>query len=266
MSGGGAMYGMLNDCTLVGNSAAVSGGGAGDGYVNNCILYYNAAPSQDNYVLDGEAYGILNYCCIPDMPDGADGGGNITNAPTFVNWTNSDFHLQSNSPCINAGIDIYVHSTNDLDGNTRIVGGTVDIGAYEYQTPVSMISYQWLEQYGLPITTNIDTSDLDGTGFDVYQDWIASLNPTNPASVLAMLPPSAANNSSGITVTWQSVSGVFYNVERATDLTDPSSFIIIQYNVTGQAGTTSYTDGNATDNGPYFYRVSVAPPGSVSSD
>jgi len=78
---------------------------------------------------------------------------------------------------------------NDLDGNPRIVGGTVDVGAYEYQTPVSKISYAWLQQYGLPITTNIDTEDLDGAGFSVYQDWIAGLNPTNALSVLAMLPP-----------------------------------------------------------------------------
>jgi hypothetical protein len=39
--------------------------------------------------------------------------------------------LQANSPCINAGNNGYVVSATDLDGNPRIVGGTVDVGAYE---------------------------------------------------------------------------------------------------------------------------------------
>ena len=74
----------------------------------------------------------------------------------FLDSANGNFHLQSNSPCINSGNNGFVTSATDLDGNPRIVGGTVDIGAYEYQTPVSKISYAWLQQYGLPITTNID--------------------------------------------------------------------------------------------------------------
>jgi hypothetical protein len=73
--------------------------------------------------------------------------------------------------------------------NLRIVGGTVDIGAYEYQTPVNQISCAWLEQNGLPIDTNTDTADPDQDGRNHYQEWIAGTNPTNALSVLAMLPP-----------------------------------------------------------------------------
>ena len=81
------------------------------------------------------------------------GVGNITEDPAFVDYSNGNLQLQSNSPCINSGNNAYVVGSTDLDGNPRIVGGTVDIGAYEYQTPASKISYAWLQQYGLPINT-----------------------------------------------------------------------------------------------------------------
>jgi len=52
---------------------------------------------------------------------------NITTDPTFV--SSSDFHLQSTSPCINAGIDVGL--TEDFDG--QAVDDPPEIGAYEYQ-------------------------------------------------------------------------------------------------------------------------------------
>ncbi|HEV2454687.1 MAG TPA: hypothetical protein VGY98_10515 [Verrucomicrobiae bacterium] len=138
--------------------------------------------------------------------------------------------------------------------------GTVDIGAYEYQSPTSVISYAYLQQYGLPTDGSIDFTNLDGTPFNVYQDWIAGLNPTNPASILAMLTPVATNTTSGVTVTWQSVSGIPYFLQRSTNLTSQPPFSTIQSNITGQSIKTSYTDTSATNNIPYFYRVGVVAP------
>jgi hypothetical protein len=51
--------------------------------------------------------------------------------PKFVNPTAGNFHLQSNSPAINAGVTI-TNVTDDFDGISRPQGGAYDIGAYEY--------------------------------------------------------------------------------------------------------------------------------------
>jgi hypothetical protein len=248
--GGGAGFSTLTNCTLVGNSA-MWGGGAGDSALQNCILYYNV--SGGNFSDDN-----LSYCCTTPLPPGPPGGaGNITNDPAFVNPAGGDFHLQSNSPCINSGNNACVTTSTDLDGNPRIVGGTVDIGAYEYQTPTSVISYAWLQQYGLPTDGSVDYADLDGTAFNVYQDWIAGLNPTNPASVLALLMPVSTNNPAGLVVSWQSVSNRTYFLQSSTNLGAQPAFQTVATNIAGQAPTTSYTDTNAVGSGPYFYRVGV---------
>lgn len=49
--------------------------------------------------------------------------------PLFLDWPNDDFHLQSNSPAIDAGVDVSI--TTDLDGDPRPIG-LPDIGMDEY--------------------------------------------------------------------------------------------------------------------------------------
>lgn len=131
--GGGTSHSALNNCTVVNNS----GEGAYYGTLNNCIVYYN---NPDNYFNSHFYFNtVLNFCCTTPDPGDA---GDITNEPVFVNFVGGDFHLQSNSPCVNTGNNGYVMvATNDLEGNPRIVGGTVDIGAYENQTSGSGIPY-----------------------------------------------------------------------------------------------------------------------------
>jgi len=251
----GAVVGSaLTNCTLVGNIGAgiyigEGGGGADYSTLNNCIIYYNSLPAQPDYNDN-----TLTYCCT--MPDPG-GVGNITNAPLIVNWVGGDFHLQSNSPCINAGNNACVAATTDLDGNPRIKGGTVDMGAYEYQTPTSVISYAWLQQYGLPTDGTADDADSDGDGLNNWQEWVAGTDPTNPSSLLKLLTPTSANSPAGFVVTWQSVNDRNYFVQRGGSLAGLPASPVIQSNIVGQAGTTSYTDTAATNGGPYFYRVGI---------
>jgi|SRR5450756_654078 len=243
--GGGDSAGVsdsyVTNCTIVGQ---ILGAGSSASSLRNCIVYYNRIPS----VPSSDAV----CCCLQTSVPGA---GNFTNPPLFINVTN-DFHLQSSSPCINSGNNAFVVATNDLDGGPRIQGGTVDIGAYAYQTPSSTLSYAWAEQYGLALDGTVDFLDLDGTGMNNWQKSVAGLNPTNPASVLTMSSV-VTNGTGGLKVSWKSVNTRAYFIQRATDFSAPFPFSTLQSNLLGQPASTSFTDTTATNDGPYFYRVGV---------
>jgi hypothetical protein len=140
----------------------------------------------------------------------------------------------------------------DLDGQPRITGGRVDMGAYEYH-PLDAF-HAWLGQYGLPTYGAADYADSDGDGLNNWQEWIAGTNPTNAASALWMLTPT--NAAPGVTVVWTSVTNRNYSLEYSTDLTTPAGFSVLRSNLAGLPGTTSFTDTNVATS-PRFYRVRV---------
>ena len=62
---------------------------------------------------------------------------NLTTDPLFVNAATADFHLQSGSSAINAGISTSPTVTTDFDGTARPQGANYDIGAFEFSgTPL----------------------------------------------------------------------------------------------------------------------------------
>ena len=243
--GGGAYNCMLNNSTLSGNSASSSnsysyyskvalGGGAYNCTLNNCTLVCNwanaAADFPGSLASGGGAYDCgLNNCisfgnyvygfgCEDCYSPGLLFGNNWFGDPLFVGGS---LRLQSNSPCINAGDNSYVTNATDLDGNPRIVGGTVDIGAYEFQSPASMISYAWLQKYVLPINTSTDTADPDGDGVNNYREWLAHSDPTNPFSFppLLTLIPYGAN----VVLTWPT-NALGFTLQSTTNLVSPAGW------------------------------------------
>ncbi len=248
--GGGGYGGSYYSSTIAANSATTDGGGVYGGsgaWLYNSIAYSNSAPIGPDLSL-----AKMEYCCTtPPVFDTS----NITNPPAFINPAIGDFRLQSNSPCINAGNNSFVTNSIDLDGNPRIVGGSVDMGAYEYQTPGSMLSYAWAQQYGLPTDGTADNADTDGDGMNNYAEWKARTSPTNSLSLLQLASPVFTHSPDGIVVTWQSVVNVIYDLQRSSDLA--GGFSSLQSGIAGLSDFTSFTDTTATNGGPYFYRVGV---------
>lgn len=226
--------------------------------LNNCIAYFNSAADP----LTANCHGIatapvfLDYCCTTPLP--AQGLGNIEADPRFVDRAAGNLRLAADSPCINAGHNAYAPSPTDADGNPRVVSGTVDIGAYEYPGPGSTISYAWLQQYGLPTDSSADDADADTDGLSAYQEWRCQTDPTDAGSVLRL--PSAAPAGTDVLVSWPSVAGVSYFLERSTDLGASPPFTLVATNLLVRTGTNTFTDFNAGALGNVYYRLGVSPP------
>ena len=96
-----------------------------------CDASYNSTPpvftNNDAYSRSGS--GLLGTCSSETGQN-----GNISLDPVFVNPSKGNYQLQSGSPAINAGTNSAPNlPAKDLAGKARTVGGTVDIGAYEFQ-------------------------------------------------------------------------------------------------------------------------------------
>jgi hypothetical protein len=127
-------------------------------------IFMNGRFGEDDARADSD-YNL--YCNSKDKPSREK--HSIVGNPKFVNpdvssatgyGINADWHLQSTSPAINAGIgDAYV-STTDKDGSPR--EGAVDIGAYEYTASSNNTD----GNSGSTVNTgsNGGTSDTGGTG------------------------------------------------------------------------------------------------------
>jgi hypothetical protein len=249
--GGGAYGATLNNCTLTGNSASIpfgSGGGACSSALNDCIVYYNSAPRSENY----DDSSRLNYCCTTPLP--SDGAGNIVDAPAFADFAAGNLRLQTNSPCINAGNNATVANSTDLDGNSRIAGGTVDIGAYEFQSPTSVISYAWLQHFALPADGTADFADPDGDSFNTWQEWQYGTVPTNALSFpVRLLTP--VKDGAHLIVSWVSATNHSYVLECSTNLSASPPFCPLATNIPGQPGTTTYSLTNTGGAGLFLFRV-----------
>jgi hypothetical protein len=128
---GGAFYdcdGLISNCTVVDNRNV----GLEDcnGTITNCIIWQNLNQLDD--------CNVPSYSCIESW--GGGGIGNINADPCFVCADSNNYHIYSDSPCVDVGDNSVVESgETDIDGDDRIWKGMialrVDMGADEVDTP-----------------------------------------------------------------------------------------------------------------------------------
>lgn len=153
---GGGLYADLNDpgrslrlenCTFTTNSAGRGGaiclyeGVLG---VTNCIFRDDVAVASGRNEINVNSTAstmYLAHCAIDTNEIELIGGvlflgPGTTNAdPLFVDIETHDYRLRPGSPCIDTGTNLsWSAAGTDLDGNARILGPSVDMGALEYDT------------------------------------------------------------------------------------------------------------------------------------
>lgn len=133
LAGGAVAY----NCTIANNTATTAGGGADadNATVWNCIAWSNSAPSGLNVELSNGA-SVQYSCSTPLLP----GVSNIVADPLFE----AGYRIPPESPCVDAGMTFaWAWSARDADGEPRVRGAAIDMGAYE-AVPEGSVLAVWL--------------------------------------------------------------------------------------------------------------------------
>jgi hypothetical protein len=114
---------VITSCTFAGNTGgAINNDNGSIPTVVNSILWENPGGS-----INGSS-----TVSFSNVQGGHAGTGNLDADPLFLDVANGNYRLAPGSPLLDAGDNAAPHlPATDLDGNSRISNGFVDIGAYE---------------------------------------------------------------------------------------------------------------------------------------
>jgi outer membrane protein assembly factor BamB len=219
-------------CTFAGN---VSGGLGGGVYWGSSATHSIFWGNKDSTGVTASAQiypptSVAFFSCIQDensndasIPFGGAANGNIDDDPMFVRMPNDggdgwgvgnnddygDLHLRPGSPCIDAGTPLYKPGPNDIDidGEPRLIGSAVDMGADEYGKIIvvtkpaggeiwatgSKHPIKW-DKYGVNSVDILFSSD-NGNNWETIADGIADVN-----SYLWQLPGDVESNQCVISI------------------------------------------------------------------
>jgi parallel beta-helix repeat protein/predicted outer membrane repeat protein len=252
----------ITNCTIVGNTAEGNGGGiacwsANNVTITNCTFAENSAPNGnalvcDSYNQKNPSNLQLTNCILwdggneiwnndgsiititySDVQGGWPGQGNIDTDPHFA--FPNDCHLMPDSACIDAGDPNYIAEPNetDIEGKPRIIGGQIDMGAYEYDpnspaiaVSASSVSFSYTQDWSKPApqTLLIRNCGAGTLNWQIVEDcnWLRATSPNGVSTgqideviltvepndlepgyyscILTVLDPNAANSPRAIRV------------------------------------------------------------------
>ena len=160
-------YPLVENCTIADNSAQAGAGIYSMGWaeVRNGIVYDNSPDAYRYQPGDGNI--IFANTCLPAIPQ-VYGETCFLGPPKFLAREVGVYRLAGDSPCLNRGANRdWMGTSADLGGTARIVGGTVDAGAYEYGG--SAVGYPGGHPLSLPGTVEMEDFNCGGPGL-AYKD------------------------------------------------------------------------------------------------
>jgi hypothetical protein len=218
--------------------------------ISNCIIRNDATPGSGylyNFLINGNNLVALRNCNIQpqdhyEAVEPALQSGNIDVNPEFKDSMDQDgpdnafgttddgLQLKITSPSINAGFNDHIPAiaVNDILGNHRVSGCTVDMGAYEYQhaTDNTIVlpqsNVQSCTQYPVPgaVTTFIDPSTCAVA---------ATVNPVGSNPVSGILQVCVVTDAAVPVVNGIPYVQRRYNIEPLQNATTSTARITVYY-------------------------------------
>jgi len=209
-SGGGGIYCATSSAAVITNNMII-GNSANQGAGIGCLK--SVPVIRNNTICGNKAFDIGSgiYSNLPSLPvvncilwnhsseffrctvtfscvRNGSGADNITSYPHFVDPDNGNYRLRPYSPCINVGSNAAAGGDVDIDGQPRILLGTVDMGAHEstvhsMDTDGDGLPDDWEEGYLGGIECGPD-EDTDGDGLTNLEEYLAGTDPSFDNSVI----------------------------------------------------------------------------------
>ncbi|MDD4016709.1 MAG: choice-of-anchor Q domain-containing protein [Kiritimatiellae bacterium] len=188
----GATNALLESCTVAGNSGSRIGGVyIYDGTNLNCVIYGNTGLTESNNIAFGSLRPTVAYCCVSPTNALASHGGEgcFDSDPLFANA--DDYRLSGGSPCLNVGLKrSWMSGATDLDGTSRVRGGAVDLGAYEYGASGNALNFNGTNAC---VSLGTDESLALTNGAFTIEAWIKPVEKTGSCSIFSRKKSGSAN-------------------------------------------------------------------------
>jgi parallel beta-helix repeat protein len=227
----------VTNCTFTGNSATIGGGMYNyffsSPWITNCILWGDTP--GEIYNVDSSSIPVVWYSDI----QGGYSGSTIDTDPLFVNpgywdpngtptdlsddfWVDGDYRLLDGSPCIDAGSPSHPYDPNetDLDGNSRIQNGRIDMGVYEFivNDPIELLGLLADDVINIGLHRGIENSLLAKLGSAIKK--LEDDNEKNDKAAINSMQAfvNAVNAQSGKKISEEDADNLTSSAQRIIDL------------------------------------------------